>query len=109
MINYEIGPMESASATSSLALSSLRHLLARQPLTPAKAVFAWRLVAGPAMGRAAAASFADGRLLLRVASPAWRREIDRAAPFLKERLADLLGQHVVRWIDVTELTEDSHA
>ena len=92
--------MESAATTSSLATQSIRELLARQPLTPAKVVFAWRVSAGPAFTRAARVTFADGTLTVRTTSAAWRKEIERASPLLKERLAALVGQNIVRWIVV---------
>ena len=98
--------MESASTTSQLATQSIREMLARQPLSEAKVVFAWRVTAGPAFSRAAKASFADGTLSIRTPSAAWRKEIERAAPLLKERLAGLLGKNVVRWMVVVE---DPHA
>ena len=92
--------MESASTASPLATQSIREMLARQPLTPAKAVFAWRVAAGPAFSRASRAAFADGTLSIRTPSAAWRKEIERASPLLKDRLAGLLGKNVVRWIVV---------
>lgn len=98
--------MESASTTSSLATQSIRDMLARQPLSEAKVVFAWRVTAGPAFSRAAKATFADGTLSIRTPSAAWRKEIERAAPLLKERLAGLLGKNIVRWLVVVE---DPHA
>jgi hypothetical protein len=98
--------MESASTTSSLATQSIREMLARQPLTPAKVVFAWRVSAGPAFSRAGKVTFADGTLSIRTPSAAWRKEIERASPMLKERLAGLLGRNIVRWIVVIE---DPHA
>ena len=98
--------MESASTTSSLATQSIREMLARQPLTPAKVIFAWRVAAGPAFSRAARATFADGTLSIRTPSAAWRKEIERAAPLVKERLAGMIGTNIVRWIVVIE---DPHA
>jgi hypothetical protein len=92
--------MESASTTSPLATQSIREMLARQPLTPAKVLFAWRVCAGPAFTRAARATFAEGSLSIRVTNAAWRKEIERATPLLKERLAALLGKDIVRWIVV---------
>lgn len=92
--------MESASTTSPLATQSIRDMLARQPLCEAKVVFAWRVAAGPAFGRAARATFADGTLSIRTRSAAWLKEIERASPLLKDRLAGLLGKNVVRWIVV---------
>lgn len=98
--------MESASTTSSLATQSIREMLARQPLTEAKVVFAWRVAAGPAFSRASRPTFADGTLSIRTPSAAWRKEIERAAPVLKDRLAGLLGKTIVKWIVVIE---DPHA
>jgi hypothetical protein len=94
--------MESAATASPLATHAIRDMLARQPLTPAKVVFAWRVSAGPAFVRAATVTFADGTLSVRTTSPAWRKEIERAIPLLKERLAALVGKNVVRWIVVIE-------
>lgn len=100
--------MESASTTSTLATQTIREMLARQPLSAAKVVFAWRVAAGPAFSRAGAAGFADGTLTVRTSSAAWRKELERAAPLLKERLASLVGRDVVRWI-VVILDEGSGA
>lgn len=94
--------MESAATTSPLATHAIRDMLARQPLTPAKVVFAWRVSAGPAFVRASTVSFADGTLSIRASSPAWRKEMERAIPILKERLAALVGHNVVRWIVVID-------
>ena len=98
--------MESASTTSSLATQSIREMLARQPLSEAKVVFAWRVAAGPAFSRSARAAFADGTLSVRTPSAAWRKEIERAAPLLKDRIAGLIGANVVRWIVVID---DQHS
>jgi predicted nucleic acid-binding Zn ribbon protein len=77
----------------------LRRLLASQPTTPAKVAFAWRMAAGSALGRAGDPSWrADGVLVIRVSSDAWRREIRRAAPMLLSRVRELVGGDVVRKI-----------
>jgi hypothetical protein len=81
-------------------------MLERQPLSAAKVVFAWRVAAGPSLSRSASADWADGILTLRARGAAWQRELERAAPLLKDRLAFLLGQQVVRKILVIE---DTHA
>lgn len=94
--------MESVSTT---ATHTLRHMLARQPLTPAKVVFAWRVAAGPALGRAADARWdasGTGTLTLQARGATWHRELTRAVPVLKDRLQFLLGPDVVRAIRVTE-------
>lgn len=98
--------MESVSTT---ATHTIRQMLARQPLSAAKVVFAWRVAAGPALGRAADASWEPagpardaGTLTLAARGATWRRELERAAPLIKDRLAFLLGPDVVRAIRVTE-------
>jgi len=96
--------MESVSLT---ATHTIRQLLERQPLTPAKVVFAWRFAAGPALARAAVAAWTtDGTLTLRARSVAWRHELERATPVINDRLAFLLGHQIVRMIVVIE---DPHA
>ena len=96
--------MESVSTT---ATHTIKQLLERQPLTAAKVVFAWRVAAGPALSRSASAEWSsEGTLTLRARGAAWQRELERAAPMLKDRLAFLLGQQVVRKIRVIE---DTHA
>ena len=91
--------MESVSTT---ATHTIKRMLERQPLTPAKVVFAWKFAAGPALARAASAEWtSEGMLTLRARS-AWQRELERAAPVIKDRLAFLLGHQVVRQILVTE-------
>lgn len=95
--------MESVSTT---ATHTIRQMLARQPLSAAKVVFAWRVAAGPALGRAADATWepsgAGGTLRLAARGRTWQRELERAVPLIKDRLAFLLGPDVVRAIRVTE-------
>lgn len=96
--------MESVSIT---ATHTIRQMLARQPLSPEKVVFAWRFAAGPALARAAVAGWTtDGTLTLKARSLAWRHELERATPVIKDRLAFLLGHQVIRSIVVIE---DPHA
>lgn len=82
-------------------------MLERQPLSAAKVVFAWRFAAGASLSKSASAEWsADGTLTLCARGAAWRRELERATPVIKDRLAFLLGQQVVRKILVIE---DTHA
>lgn len=92
-------------SVSTSATHTIKQLLERQPMSAAKVVFAWRVAAGPALSRAASAEWADGTLTLRARGAAWQRELERAIPLIKDRLAFLLGQKVVRKIVV----EDTHA
>lgn len=79
------------------ATRALRTLLSGQPTTEAKVAFAWQIAAGPALGRAATASWSeDGLLHVRARTDAWCQEIRRARPMITERLGHLLGPDVVR-------------
>ena len=81
----------------STATVVMRELLSAQPNTPDKMTFAWRIAAGPGMGRAARIAWTgDGVLYVRARSETWRREIARGRPVILERLRQLLGPTVVR-------------
>jgi hypothetical protein len=87
--------MEPVGASATLAL---RSLLGRQPTTPAKVAFAWRLAAGLPLARAGTPRWSDGDGILHVhvSDATWRREIRRAQSLIAARLDDLLGAGVVR-------------
>ena len=81
--------------------TALARLLHRAPLTPEKVTFAWKTVVGPTMARASEVTL-DGHVLrVRVSDEAWRREIEHSAAIIRVRLAPLLGEGVVRGLDVT--------
>jgi hypothetical protein len=83
------------------AARAYQDLLAAQPTTPAKVAFAWRVAAGPVLGRAATTRWTDdGTLSVLARDAAWRREIGRARPLIADRLAQLLGPGVVRRIEI---------
>lgn len=98
--------MERLDAT---AVRAVRALLDTQPLTEAKVRFAWTIAAGPALTRAATATFADGTLWLRARSPVWRAELLRARPVLVDRLAGLLGTEAIRSVRVSTEVDESDA
>jgi hypothetical protein len=81
---------------------ALRALLAPQPLTEAKVLFAWRIAAGPALARAATASWSHGRLIVSTDSPAWRLELVRAKGVIADRLRQLLGPGAVSSIRIVD-------
>jgi hypothetical protein len=86
--------MESLHTT---ANGALREILASQPTSEAKVVFAWRMAAGPALARATEATFRDdGILVIRARTDAWQRELRHAKPMLVARLHALLGERVVK-------------
>jgi predicted nucleic acid-binding Zn ribbon protein len=80
---------------------ALRLALAQQPTTSGKVLFAWALVAGPALSRSATASWRDGVLCLEAKSEAWRHELLHARPVLLARLTALLGPYVVRTLQIS--------
>lgn len=90
--------MEPLSTTENTAL---RRLLESQPTTPAKVAFAWRMAAGPALGRATAIDWRpEGVLRIRASGDAWRLEVRSARGVLLRRMQDLLGGEVVARIEV---------
>jgi len=84
-------------ALHSTATTALGMLLSEQPNTREKIAFAWQIVAGPAMSRAAQVVWTgDGVLRVRARSESWRREIVRGEPMILDRLRQVLGRGVVR-------------
>jgi len=83
----------------------MRSLLATQPTTAAKVLFAWRLAAGPSLARAAQAAWTDGTLRLAPATAVWRKELLRARPVLLERLRHWLGADVIQAIVIESSSE----
>ena len=72
--------------------ATVMALLRDQPHSEGKVEFAWRVAAGPALARATTLRLdAKGTLHVGAEDPHWRREVARAMPVLRMRLADLLG------------------
>ena len=83
------------------AMSALKTMLDAQPTTEAKVSFAWTIAAGPTLSRAATVSWSEsGTLYVRARTEAWRQELSRARPLITRRIADLVGENVVRRIAV---------
>jgi hypothetical protein len=92
--------MESLRATS---FRALRTVLADQPTTLDKVSCAFRVAVGPAMGRAVTLRWdSHGTLRVSAKDATWRREIKRAKPVIESRLAELLGEAVVKKISIVE-------
>jgi hypothetical protein len=79
----------------------LAAVLRNAPLTREKVAFAWRAAVGPAVDKATSVELREGVLHVRAKDATWRREVERSAPMIRSRLTGLLGDHVVRFIDVT--------
>lgn len=72
--------------------------------------FAWRVAAGPSLGRAATLSLSStGALVVRARTEMWRQEIVRARSIIEARLTELLGPGVVRRITVIAEADDIRA
>jgi len=86
----------------SIADSVVAGVVRAAPLSDEKVAFAWRAAVGPAIARASAVALSDGgRLDVRVSSEAWRRELARTGPIIRNRLSAWLGDGVVASIRVT--------
>jgi hypothetical protein len=75
-------------------------IVRKAPLTPEKVAFAWRSVVGPALDHATSVNWSDGVLRVKAKDVAWQREVERSAALIRSRLDHLLGERVVRYIDV---------
>jgi predicted nucleic acid-binding Zn ribbon protein len=75
-------------------------LVRKAPLTPEKVAFAWRSAVGPAIDHATSVEWNDGVLRVKAKDVAWQREVERSAALIRSRLDALLGERVVRYIDV---------
>ena len=80
---------------------ALAAVLRNAPLTPEKVAFAWRTAVGPSVDKATVAELRKDILHVRVKDPRWQREVERSAALIRARLDTLLGDGVVRYIDVT--------
>ena len=82
---------------------ALADILRRAPLTPEKVAFSWRTAVGPVEEKVTADELHDGVLHEPARDAAWQREIERSAGLIRSRLDGLLGEHVVRRIEVARL------
>ena len=80
---------------------ALAEIIRKAPLTPEKVAFAWRASVGAAIAGATELELDKATLRVRTRDRAWQRELERSAATIRQRLDDLLGAGVVRYIDVT--------
>jgi predicted nucleic acid-binding Zn ribbon protein len=79
----------------------LAGAIRQAPLTPEKVQFAWRQAVGPVVERSTTIRLDDeGVLRVSAADGHWAREVERSSRLILQRLEALLGQNVVRWVDV---------
>jgi len=69
-------------------------------MTPEKLAFAWGVTVGPAIERATSVELRGTTLHVQARDASWQRELERSATLIRRRLALLLGDGVVRGIDV---------
>ena len=79
---------------------AVAEIVRKAPLSPEKVAFAWRSVVGPAIDHATSVEWHDGVLRVKAKDAAWQREVERSAALIRSRLEVLLGERVVRYIDV---------
>ena len=79
---------------------ALAAVLRKAPLTPEKVAFAWRTAVGPAVDRVTSIELKGRVLHVRAKDASWQREVERSAALIRTRLAVLLGDGVVRGLDV---------
>ena len=85
--------------------NALRTLLRDQPLTPGKISLAWRASVGLAVdGVTSVALDPEGALSVTAADPHWARELHRSRPLIAARLSRLLGDGVVKRIEISSRT-----
>jgi hypothetical protein len=79
----------------------LAEVLRKAPLTPEKVAFAWRSAVGPGVDRVTSVELRGHVLHVRARDAAWQREVERSAALICRRLDAVLGDRVVRGLDVT--------
>jgi predicted nucleic acid-binding Zn ribbon protein len=94
--------------------TALRALLRDQPLSPGKVSLAWSAAVGRAIDRVTNVALdSDGALRVTAADPHWVRELRRSRLLITTRLNQLLGDGVVKRIEVSSRTapreKQSHA
>ena len=79
---------------------ALAEVLKRAPLTPEKVAFAWRQAVGASVDRVTTIELRADVLRVQAQDAQWQNEVKRSAAVIRARLDALLGEGVVRYIDV---------
>ena len=80
---------------------ALAAVLRKAPLTRDKVAFAWRTAVGTAIDRVTTVELKGRVLHVRAKDAPWQREVERSASLIRSRLGALLGDDVVRGLNVT--------
>lgn len=87
------------------ATAALGMLLRDQPLSPGKVSLAWSAAVGRTIDRFTSVALGpDGALAVTAADPHWSRELHRARPLIASRLNRLLGDDVVKRMEISSRT-----
>ena len=80
----------------------LAEVIRKAPLCPEKVDFAWRSVVGSAVARVTVVRLdSEGVLRVRAVDANWAREVKRSARLITARLANLLGEGIVKKVVCT--------
>ena len=80
--------------------SAVAAILAKAPLSPEKVAFAWRAAVGASVDKVTSVELVGHVLRVKARDAAWQREVEHAAGLIRARLDALLGEGVVRGLDV---------
>ena len=77
-------------------------MLRNQPLSPGKVSLAWSAAVGRTIDRVTRVALGSaGTLTVSAGDPHWAREVSRSAGLIRSRVNHLLGDGVVRRLEVT--------
>ena len=79
---------------------ALAAILQKAPLSPEKVAFAWRSAVGPSVEKVTTVDLRGRVLHVRTKDVAWQREVKRSERLIRARLDALLGEGVVRSLNV---------
>jgi hypothetical protein len=80
--------------------AAIAAILENAPLSDEKVAFAWRTAVGPAVAKVSTVELRGRVLHVTVRDARWQREVEHSAGIIRARLESMLGQGVVRSIDV---------
>jgi hypothetical protein len=82
--------------------SALQDIIRKAPLSAEKVDFAWNAAVGPLMRRATLVHLEDDGVLRVAADAHWSREVNRSSRIILARLAEMLGDGVIRRITTAD-------
>ena len=92
-------------AAGSCTTAALGMLLRDQPLSPGKVSLAWSAAVGRTIDRFTSVALGpDGALTVTTANSNWSRALHRSRPLIASRLNRLLGDDVVKRMEISSRT-----